>query len=214
VTPRFVGLVAPLDRADVDTDAILPKQYLRSINKTGFGEFLFDNWRYLKTAEAVEKGTPRTLNPDFVLNQPRYKGAEILLCRRNFGSGSSREHAPWALRDFGIRALISPSFGDTFYANCLKNRLLPIVLTELTIEELFVKVAATPGYTLEIDIEGQKVRKMDGQSLPFAIDAFRKRCLLDDLDDISYALSHEKLIRDFENRRRLEAPWIFQDLKG
>jgi 3-isopropylmalate/(R)-2-methylmalate dehydratase small subunit len=206
----LTALVAPLDRADVDTDAILPKQYLRSIEKSGYGAYLFDAWRYRDTGELGQGA--RTPNLDFVLNHPRYQGAEILLGRRNFGCGSSREQAPWALRDSGFRALIAPSFGEIFSGNCLKNGLLPVALADPIVDRLFAAVAATPGYRLTIDLHAQTVRTPEGESLPFAIDPFRKRCLLEGLDDISYVLTHAERIRAFEARRRAEAPWIFEGM--
>ncbi len=205
--------MAPLDRADVDTDVILPKQFLRSVENVGFGEFLFDSWRYLESGELGKPTNGRRLNTDFVLNMPRYRNAEILVCRRNFGSGSSREHAAWALRDFGFRALIAPSFGDIFYMNCLKNGLLAIVLPELAIDGIFSSVAATPGYQLEVDLSQQTVRTPDGDEFKFAMDAFRKRCLIEGVDEISYALSYSQVIRDFEAMRQLEAPWLFTAFK-
>ncbi len=200
----FVSLsarVVPLDRADVDTDAILPKQYLTSIEASGYGAHLFAGWRYL--------GPDRTPNPDFALNDPRYAGAEILLCRQNFGCGSSREQAVWALRDHGIRALVGSGFGEIFYDNCLKNGLLPFVLSESAVDDLFAAARRSPGYALAIHLPEQVVRTPDGQALPFAIDAFRKRCLLEGLDDIAYVLTHADRIRAFEARRMTEAPWVF-----
>lgn len=202
-------LVAPLDRADVDTDAILPKQFLRSLSKSGYGAYLFDAWRYRDPGDLTKSSTERALNSGFALNEPRYHGAEILLCRRNFGCGSSREQAPWALRDYGFRALIAPSFGEIFYDNCLKNGLLPIVLAEPTVDRLFAAVTATPEYRLTIDLPAQAVRTPEGEALTFDIDGFRKRCLLESLDDISYALTRADKIRDFEASRREEAPWVF-----
>ena len=206
------GLVVPLDRADVDTDAILPKQYLRAITKDGYGDYLFDAWRYRDAGDLGRAAGVRHPDPEFVLNQPRYRGAEILLCRRNFGCGSSREQAPWALRDYGFRALIAPSFGEIFYDNCLKNGLLPIVLPEPIVERLFPSVERTPGYRLAINLPQQSVRTPEGESFPFPIDPFRKRCLIESLDDISFALAHADKIRAFESRRRDEAPWIFGSL--
>lgn len=196
----LTALVAPLDRADVDTDAILPKQFLRSVSRTGYGDALFAAWRYR------DEGV---LDPDFTLNQPRYQGAEILLCRRNFGCGSSREQAPWALRDYGIRALIAPSFGGIFYDNCLKNGLLPIRLPEPAVDRLFAAVAATPGYRLAVDLPAQSVETPEGETLSFDIHPFSKRCLIQGLDDIAYALAHADAIRAFEASRRAEAPWVF-----
>lgn len=210
----LTAAVAPLDRVDVDTDAILPKQFLRSIEKSGYGDYLFDAWRYRDVGELGKGSTGRPLNPDFVLNKPRYRGAEILLCRRNFGCGSSREHAVWALRDNGFRALIAPSFADIFHNNCFKNGLLPIVLAEPIVDRLFTAVEASPGYRLTIDLPAQAVRTPQGESLPFAIDSFRKRCLIESLDDISYALAHAERIRAFEARRSTEAPWVFAGFQG
>jgi 3-isopropylmalate/(R)-2-methylmalate dehydratase small subunit len=205
----LTALVVPLDRGDVDTDAILPKQFLRSIEKSGYGEYLFDAWRYRESGEIGQAGAERSLNPDFVLNDPRYCGAEILLCGQNFGCGSSREQAAWALRDYGIRALIAPSFGEIFYDNCLKNGLLPIVLAGPVVDRLFAAVDGTPGYRLTVDLPAQTVRTPMGESHSFAIDPFRKRCLVEGLDDISYVLAHAERIRAFEARRRADAPWVF-----
>jgi 3-isopropylmalate/(R)-2-methylmalate dehydratase small subunit len=204
------GLVAPLDRANVDTDAIIPKQFLKSIKRSGFGPNLFDAWRYQDVGEPGMDNARRPLNPDFVLNQPRYKGASILLARKNFGCGSSREHAPWALADFGFRALIAPSFADIFYNNCCKNGLLPIVLTEPRVDQLFNEVNAFPGYTLTIDLERQLVITPDGATqIAFDVDAHRKDCLLNGFDDIGLSLRHADKIRAFEARRRIEQPWLF-----
>ena len=208
----LTALVVPLDRADVDTDAILPKQYLHLMGKSGYGAYLFDAWRYRDTGELGK--TARTPNPNFALNHPCYQGAQILLGRRNFGCGSSREQAPWALRDYGFRALIAPSFGEIFYGNCLKNGLLPVVLADPIVDRLFAIVAATPGYRLTIDLPPQTVRTPEGECFEFAIDPFRKRCLLEGLDDISYVLTHADRIRAFEARRRAEAPWIFEGFTG
>jgi 3-isopropylmalate/(R)-2-methylmalate dehydratase small subunit len=208
----LTALVAPLDRADVDTDAILPKQYLRSIEKSGYGAYLFDSWRYRDAGELGQ--TARTPNPDFVLNQPCYQGAQILLARRNFGCGSSREQAPWALRDYDFRALIAPSFGEIFAGNCLKNGLLPIALAEPIVDRLFAAVAATPGFRLSIVLPAQTVRTPEGDTFAFAIDPFRKRCLVEGLDDIGYVLTHADRIRGFEARRRAEAPWLFEGFTG
>lgn len=209
----LTALVAPLDRADVDTDAILPKQFLRSLLKSGYENYLFDAWRYRDPGDLSNSSTERLLNPDFALNEPRYHGAEILLCRRNFGCGSSREQAPWALRDYGFRALIAPSYGEIFYDNCLKNGLLPIVLAEPIVDRLFAAVMAQPGYRLTIDLPAQAVQTPDDKTLPFSIDAFRKRCLIESLDDISYALTHADTIRAFEASRREEAPWVFVTIR-
>jgi 3-isopropylmalate/(R)-2-methylmalate dehydratase small subunit len=203
------GLVAPIDRANVDTDAIIPKQFLKSIKRSGFGPNLFDEWRYMDQGEPGQDCSHRPLNPDFVLNQPRYRGASVLLTRENFGCGSSREHAPWALQDFGIRALIGPSFADIFFNNCFKNGLLPIVLPAAEIDELFVQVAAQPGYRLRIDLEAPTVNRADGRLLGFEVDPFRKYCLVNGLDEIGLTLREADRIREFEFRRRAERPWLF-----
>ncbi len=205
----FNGLVAPLDRANVDTDAIIPKQFLKSIKRSGFGPNLFDAWRYLDEGQPDKPNEGRPLNPDFILNQPRYKGAQVLLARKNFGCGSSREHAPWALADYGFRALIAPSFGEIFFSNCYKNGLLPIVLGEAQVDRLFHDVFAFPGYRLEIDLERQTVSRPDGQALNFDIDPFRKYCLLNGLDDIGLTLRYADKIRAFEEKRRAQQPWLF-----
>jgi len=204
------GLVAPLDRANVDTDAIIPKQFLKSIERTGFGENLFDEWRYLDHGEPGMDVSKRPLNPEFVLNHARYQGAEILLTRRNFGCGSSREHAPWAIYEYGFRALIAPSFADIFYNNCFKNGLLPVVLDEDTVDVLFKQVEAKPGYRLKIGLKAQTVTAPDGRSYGFEVDAFKKHCLLNGLDEIGLTLQHSGDIRAYEARRRREAPWLFQ----
>jgi len=202
------GIVAPLDRANVDTDAIIPKQFLKSIRRSGFGVNLFDAWRYTDHGEPGMTST-RHPNPDFVLNQPRYRGASILLARRNFGCGSSREHAPWALADYGFRALIAPSYADIFFNNCFKNGLLPVVLTDASVDRLFADVAAFPGYSLTVDLEQQTVRNADGLlSLHFDVDPFRKRCLLNGWDDIGRTLQHADEIRAFEARHLAEQPWL------
>lgn len=203
------GLVAPLDRANVDTDAIIPKQFLKSIKRSGFGPNAFDEWRYLDHGEPGMDNGKRPLNPDFVLNQPRYHGASILLTRTNFGCGSSREHAPWALEDYGFRALVGPSFADIFFNNCFKNGVLPIVLPEAEVDALFAQVAVTPGYSLCVDLEAQSVTRPDGKVLHFNIDSFRKYCLLNGLDDIGLTLRHAEKIREFEARRRIDQPWLF-----
>ena len=204
------GIVAPLDRANVDTDAIIPKQFLKSIKRSGFGPNLFDAWRYQDVGEPGMDNAKRALNPDFVLNQPRYKGASILLARKNFGCGSSREHAPWALADYGFRAVIAPSFADIFFNNCFKNGLLPIVLTELRVDQLFHDVLAFPGYQLTVDLVRQVVVTPDGGTqIAFDIDAHRKYCLLNGFDDIGLSLRHADKIRAFEAQRRLEQPWLF-----
>ena len=203
------GLVVPLDRPNVDTDAIIPKQYLKSIKRTGFGPTLFDDWRYLDPGEPGMDHSQRRLNPEFVLNQPRYRGATILLARDNFGCGSSREHAPWALQDFGIRALIAPSYADIFYNNCFKNGLLPIVLPPAAVDQLFQDCNATVGYRLRVDLAAQQVTTPGGQAFGFDLDPFRKHCLLNGLDDIGLTLQHVDAIRAYEERRRREAPWLF-----
>jgi len=203
------GLVAPLDRANVDTDAIIPKQFLKSIRRSGFGPNLFDEWRYLDRGEPEVDNSRRPLNPDFVLNQSRYKGASILLARQNFGCGSSREHAPWALADFGFRALIAPSYADIFFNNCFKNALLPIVLPGSAVDRLFADVAAFPGFRLTIDLAAQTVATADRSLvLPFDIEPFRKHCLVNGLDDIGLTLQHADAIREFEARRLAEMPWL------
>jgi 3-isopropylmalate/(R)-2-methylmalate dehydratase small subunit len=206
---RVDGLVVPLDRANVDTDAIIPKQFLKSIKRTGFGPNLFDEWRYLDHGEPGMDNSKRPLNPDFVLNQPRYHGAQILLARENFGCGSSREHAPWALADYGFRAIIAPSFADIFCNNCFKNGLLPIVLDIASVDDLFQAVTATPGYHLKIDLEQQSITAPNGMVYRFEVDAFRKNCLLNGLDDIGLTLQHVREIKEYEARRKLEAPWLF-----
>jgi len=203
------GLVAPLDRANVDTDAIIPKQFLKSIKRTGFGVNLFDEWRYLDRGEPGMDNTNRPRNPQFVLNDPRYAGASILLARRNFGCGSSREHAPWALADYGFRAIIAPSYADIFNNNCYKNGVLPIVLTESEVDRLFADTFAFPGFKLTIDLERQVVSTVDG-SLTYAFDVqpFRKHCLLNGLDDIGLTLQHADAIRAFETKRLSDQPWL------
>ena len=202
------GLVAPIDRENVDTDAIIPKQFLKSIKKSGFGPNLFDEWRYLDQGEPGQDPASRRPNPDFVLNQPRYKGASVLLARKNFGCGSSREHAPWALDQFGFRALIAPSYADIFFNNCFKNGLLPIVLPEHEVSKLFDEVAAFIGYSLTIDLEKQLIVKPDGSSIAFDVQAFRKYCLLGGFDDIGLTLRHADKIRAFEAERLLSKPWL------
>ena len=206
------GPVAPIDRENVDTDAIIPKQFLKSIRKTGFGPNLFDAWRYLDAVEPGQDPASRRINPDFVLNQPRYQGASVLLARRNFGCGSSREHAPWALEQYGFRALIAPSYADIFYHNCFKNGLLPIRLPEHEVTRLFDEVAAFVGYTLTVDLERQVVRKPDGVELAFEVEPFRKFCLLGGYDDIALTLRHADQIRSFEADRLLRKPWLGQTL--
>jgi len=207
---RLEGLVAPLDRANVDTDAIIPKQFLKSIKRSGFGVNLFDAWRYLDHGEPGMDNGARKPNPDFVLNQPRYKSANILVARKNFGCGSSREHAPWALDDYGFRALIAPSYADIFYNNCFKNGLLPIVLEEKQVDRIFHDVAAFSGFRLVVDLGAQTVSYTDGsQVFGFEVDSFRKHCLLNGLDDIGLTLQHVEDIKSFEAKRRIEQPWLF-----
>jgi 3-isopropylmalate/(R)-2-methylmalate dehydratase small subunit len=203
------SLVLPLDRANVDTDALIPKQFMKSIRRTGFGENLFDEWRYLDRGQPGQDVRQRPLNLDFPLNQTRFAGARILLARENFGCGSSREHAVWALRDFGFRALIAPSFADIFFGNCLKNGLLPIVLPTATIDRLFDHVAETPGYSMRIDLALQRIQPPVGPHLDFQIDPGRKHRLLQGLDDIALTLQKADRIRDFESRRRVAEPWLF-----
>ena len=206
---RLEGLVAPLDRANVDTDAIIPKQFLKSIRRSGFGVNLFDAWRYTDHGEPGMDPATRKPNADFVLNQPRYKGASILLARRNFGCGSSREHAPWALADYGFRALIAPSYADIFYNNCFKNGLLPIVLPDSAVDRLFADVAVFPGFSLTVDLPAQTVRSDDGSmAFTFDVDPFRKQCLLNGWDDIGLTLRHADEIRTFEARHLAEQPWL------
>ena len=203
------GLVAPMDRANVDTDAIIPKQFLKSIQRSGFGPNLFDEWRYLDHGEPGMDNSQRRLNPDFVLNQARYQGASILLTRKNFGCGSSREHAPWALEQFGFRAVIAPSFADIFFNNCFKNGLLPIVLSEERIDYLFNQVRDNEGLHLQVELDSQTVGlKATGESFPFDVDAFRKYCLLNGLDDIGLTLVHAEKIRAFERQHIAARPWL------
>ncbi|MBB3638294.1 3-isopropylmalate dehydratase small subunit [Variovorax atrisoli] len=202
------GLVAPMDRENVDTDAIIPKQFLKSIKKTGFGVNLFDEWRYLDPGLPGQDPASRKPNPDFVLNQPRYAGSSILLARQNFGCGSSREHAPWALDQYGFRAIIAPSYADIFFNNSFKNGLLPIVLPAAQVAQLFDETFAFPGYTLTIDLERQVVVKPDGQEFAFDVQAFRKYCLLNGLDDIGLTLRHKDKIKAFEAERLAQKPWL------
>ena len=203
------GLVAPLDRANVDTDAIIPKQFLKSIKRSGFGPNAFDEWRYLDHGEPGMDNSKRPINPDFVLNLPRYQGASILLARENFGCGSSREHAPWALEDYGFRAIIAPSFADIFFNNCFKNGMLPIVLKEQEVDLLFQQVQAQEGYQLTVDLSAQTVTTPTGESFSFSVDAFRKHCLLNGLDDIGLTMQHQDKIRAFEDQHRQAQPWLF-----
>ena len=206
---KLVGFAIPLDRANVDTDAIIPKQYLKSIKRTGFGPNLFDDWRYLDPGEPGMDHSQRRVNSDFVLNQPRYQGAQVLLTRDNFGCGSSREHAPWALMDYGFRAIIAPSYADIFYNNSFKNGLLPIVLDRVAVDQLFRETEATPGYRLTVDLVAQTVTTPAGKVFKFEIDTFRRHCLLHGLDDIGLTLQHVDEIKTYEARRRKEAPWLF-----
>src|SRR5690554_3649498 len=210
---QHTGIAAPLDRANVDTDMIIPKQFLKSIKRAGFGPNLFDELRYLDEGQPDQDCAGRPLNPDFVLNQSRYQGTSILLARENFGCGSSREHAPWALDDFGIRAIIAPSFADIFYNNCFKNGMLPIILDKAVVDGLFRDVAAGPGYQLTIDLPAQTITKPSGEVIPFEIDAFRKQCLLEGLDEIGLTLKEADKIRAFEARHRAAQPWMFDAIK-
>jgi 3-isopropylmalate/(R)-2-methylmalate dehydratase small subunit len=207
---RFEGIVAPLDRANVDTDLIIPKQFLKSIKRTGFGVNLFDELRYLDEGQPGQDCSQRPLNPDFVLNQPRYQGAEVLLARRNFGCGSSREHGPWALEDFGFKVVIAPSFADIFYNNAFKNGILLITLEEEEVDRLFAEVDANEGYQLDVDLEHQRVITPGDEILEFEVDAFRKHCLLNGLDDIGITLQDEDAIRSFEEKHRQQRPWLFR----
>lgn len=206
---KVTGLVAPLDRANVDTDAIIPKQYLKSIERTGFGPTLFDDWRYLDPGEPGDDHSRRRPNPDFVLNQPRYAGAQILLTRENFGCGSSREHAVWALTDYGFRAIVGSGFADIFYNNSFKNGLLPVQLDADVIDQLFQRTLAHEGYTLTVDLVEQEVRTPEGDAYAFTVDPFRRECLLAGLDDIGLTLQSADEIRAYEERRMREAPWLF-----
>lgn len=208
------GLAAPIDRENVDTDAIIPKQFLKSIRKTGFGQNLFDEWRYLDAGFPGQDPASRRPNPDFVLNLPRYQGASILLARKNFGCGSSREHAPWALDQYGFRAIIAPSYADIFFNNSFKNGLLPIVLSEAQVGQLFDEVAAFAGYTLTVDLARQVVIKPNGEELPFEVQAFRKYCLINGLDDIGLTLRHADKIKAFEAERLAQKPWLAHTMLG
>lgn len=207
------GIVAPMDRANVDTDMIIPKQFLKSIKRTGFGKNLFDELRYLDEGKPDQSCEGRPINNDFPLNFPRYKNASILLARENFGCGSSREHAPWALDDYGFRCVIAPSFADIFFNNCFKNGLLPIILSEAIVDKLFKEMYAMEGYQLTVDLAAQSVTTPSGESFGFEIDAFRKHCLLNGLDDIGLTLEHADKIRAYETKRRAEAPWLFDVVK-
>ena len=207
----FTGVAVPLDRSNVDTDAIIPKQFLKSIERTGFGPYLFDEWRYLDQGEPGMDCTNRPLNPDFILNDPRYRGAEVLLARDNFGCGSSREHAPWALADYGFKVIIAPSFADIFFNNCFKNGILPIVLKDEFIERLFAAATGGEALRLQVDLQAQTIALPDGERIAFEVDEFRKYCLLEGLDDIGLTLQHADEIEAFEARRRERAPWIFSN---
>ncbi|RLP55721.1 MAG: 3-isopropylmalate dehydratase small subunit [Ketobacter sp.] len=209
----FEGIVAPLDRANVDTDLIIPKQFLKSIKRTGFGPNLFDELRYLDEGQPGQDCAGRPINTGFVLNKPRYKDAGILLARRNFGCGSSREHAPWALTDFGFRTVLAPSFADIFFNNSFKNGLLPIVLEEHIIDQLFAEVEANEGYKLTIDLANQIIVKAGGEQIAFEVDSFRKHCLLEGLDDIGLTLQDADTIKEYETQRRADAPWLFDAIK-
>jgi 3-isopropylmalate/(R)-2-methylmalate dehydratase small subunit len=206
----FTGKLCPLDRSNVDTDAIIPKQFLKSIKRSGFGPNLFDQWRYLDHGEPGMDNSKRPINPDFVLNDPRYQGAKLLLARKNFGCGSSREHAPWALEDYGFRVIIAPSFADIFFNNCFKNGILPIVLEDKIVDDLFVQAMGKTALTLTVDLKSQRLVKQNGDAIDFDVDLFRKHCLLNGLDDIGLTLQHVNLIKAYEMRRRSEAPWLFE----
>jgi len=203
------GLVAPLDRANVDTDAIIPKQFLKSIKRSGFGPNAFDEWRYLDQGEPGMDNSKRLINPDFVLNQSRYQGASVLLTRENFGCGSSREHAPWALEDYGFKVIIAPSFADIFFNNCFKNGMLPIVLKADVVDGLFNQVSVTEGYKLNIDLSAQTITTPTGEVHPFEVDAFRKHCLLNGLDDIGLTMQQQDKIKAFELKHQQAQPWLF-----
>ena len=203
------GLVVPLDRANVDTDAIIPKQFLKSIKRSGFGPNAFDEWRYLDHGEPGMDNSKRKINPDFVLNQARYQGGSVLLARENFGCGSSREHAPWALEDYGFRVIIAPSFADIFFNNCFKNGMLPIVLSSDDVEALFKETEAAEGYKLNIDLSAQTISTPSGKSYQFDMDAFRKHCLLNGLDDIGLTMQHQDAIKAFETKHQVAQPWLF-----
>lgn len=203
------GVVLPLDRANVDTDFIIPKQFLKSIKRTGFGVNLFDEHRYLDKGEPDTDNSQRPLNPDFVLNQPRFQGCKVLVARANFGCGSSREHAPWALDDYGFRVVIAPSFADIFFNNCFKNGMLPIVLNLETVNKLFLDVEENEGYSLTVDLKEQTITRPDGSTIAFEVDSFRKHCLLNGLDDIGLTLEEADTIKTFEDKWRQKSPWYF-----
>jgi 3-isopropylmalate/(R)-2-methylmalate dehydratase small subunit len=206
---KMQAVVAPMDRSNVDTDAIIPKQFLKSIKRSGFGPNAFDEWRYLDHGEPGMDNSTRPLNPDFVLNQPRYQGANILLARENFGCGSSREHAPWALEDYGFRVIIAPSFADIFFNNCFKNGILPVVLDGAKVGQLFSEVEANEGYQLSVDLDAQAITTPGGEVINFEVDAFRKHCLINGLDDIGLTLQHVGDIKAYEEKRKQQAPWLF-----
>jgi 3-isopropylmalate/(R)-2-methylmalate dehydratase small subunit len=206
---KLNGLVVPLDRANVDTDAIIPKQFLKSIKRTGYGPFLFDEWRYEDVGQPEMDCTNRPIRKDFVLNQPRYRGAEIMLARENFGCGSSREHAPWAIVDYGVSCVIAPSFADIFYNNCFKNSILPVVLSDAEMDVLFSETESHEGYKLNVDLEAQTVTTPSGQVFTFEVDDFRKHCLLNGLDDIGLTLQQADKIKGYEEKRKADAPWLF-----
>ncbi len=206
---KLTAIVAPMDRANVDTDAIIPKQFLKSIKRSGFGPNLFDEWRYEDVGQPDSDNSQRPLRKEFVLNQPRYQGAKVLLARENFGCGSSREHAPWALKDYGFDVIIAPSFADIFFNNSFKNGILPIVLDEATVDSLFKEVDAQEGYELTVDLEAQEIVKPNGDAIEFEVDSFRRHCLLNGLDDIGLTLQHEADIKAYEEKRKQQAPWLF-----
>ncbi|MDG6778354.1 3-isopropylmalate dehydratase small subunit [Thiomicrorhabdus sp. zzn3] len=206
---KMTAIVAPMDRANVDTDAIIPKQFLKSIKRTGFGPNLFDEWRYEDVGQPDADNSKRPLRKDFVLNQPRYQGAKILLARENFGCGSSREHAPWALKDYGFDVIIAPSFADIFFNNSFKNGILPIILDEKVVDELFNETFANEGYQLTIDLAEQKIIKPNGDAIEFDVDSFRKHCLLNGLDDIGLTLQHSEEIKAYEENRKATKPWLY-----
>ena len=208
------GIVAPLDRANVDTDLIIPKQFLKSIKRTGFGENLFDELRYLDEGYPGQDNSVRPINPDFILNQPRYAGASVLLARTNFGCGSSREHAPWALEEYGFRTVIAPSYADIFFNNSFKNGMLPVILAEDIVDQLFKECAATEGYQLTINLEAQEVRTSQGDAFKFEVDPFRKHCLLNGLDDIGLTLQASEDICAYETKTKQSRPWVFQEIRG
>lgn len=209
----FKGLVAPLDRANVDTDQIIPKQFLKSIKRTGFGPNLFDEWRYLDEGYLGQDNAKRPLNPEFVLNEARYQGAEILLARKNFGCGSSREHAPWALKEYGFKVILAPSFADIFFNNCFKNGILPIVVDDSQLDQLFATTEKQTGYQISVDLEQQQLSDEYGFELTFDVDSFRKHCLLNGLDDIGLTLQSSEAIKAYEARRQQETPWVFKALR-